>query len=162
MRRPVPCARRRTCRKARSSWRGSGIVERRPIRTRRGIQHGPSRDVVHRCDSLRPPLEWTEWMPVHLGGPRRQWRLCRVSCPRRGKTVNKENGSFSTNYIEATVHYGRMYLDSDGAPDGEFATRWEWRAGAGVQVESRRLCWWLDQARVGGALWTQECSSERW
>ena len=50
------------------------------------------------------------------------------------KTVNKENGSFSTNYIEAMVYYGRMHLDSDGAAAGDFATRWEWRAGAGVQL----------------------------
>ena len=50
------------------------------------------------------------------------------------KTVNKENGSFSTNYIEAMVQYGRLYLDSDGAAAGDFATRWEWRAGAGLQL----------------------------
>ena len=50
------------------------------------------------------------------------------------KTVNKENGSFSTNYIEAMVFYGRMYLDSAGAGAGEFATRWEWRGGIGFQL----------------------------
>ena len=50
------------------------------------------------------------------------------------KTVNKEDGSFSTNYIEAMVFYGRMYLDSTGAGAGEFATRWEWRGGIGIQL----------------------------
>lgn len=59
---------------------------------------------------------------------------CVEFVPTPTKTVNKENGSFSTNYIEATVNYGRMHLDSDGAAAGEFATRWEWRAGAGVQL----------------------------
>jgi hypothetical protein len=47
--------------------------------------------------------------------------------------VNKRDGSFSTNYIEATVHYGRMRLDSESQPAGIFATRWEWRVGAGMQ-----------------------------
>ena len=47
--------------------------------------------------------------------------------------VNKQDGSFSTNYVEATVHYGRMYLDSDDVPAGIFATRREWRVGLGMQ-----------------------------
>jgi hypothetical protein len=59
---------------------------------------------------------------------------CVDLAPDSTRTVNKENGSFSTNYIEAMVHYGRMYLDSEGAGAGEFATRWEWRAGAGIQL----------------------------
>ena len=59
---------------------------------------------------------------------------CVELVPTTTKTVNKENGSFSTNYIEVTGHYGRMYLDSVGAAAQEFATRWEWRAGAGVQL----------------------------
>jgi hypothetical protein len=50
------------------------------------------------------------------------------------KRVNKKDGSFSTNYIEAMTFYGRMYLDSEGAADGEFATRWEWRGGVGIQL----------------------------
>ena len=53
------------------------------------------------------------------------------------RIVNKENGSFSTNYIEATVHYGRMYLDSDGVPAGIFATRREWRVGAAGSARAR-------------------------
>jgi hypothetical protein len=51
--------------------------------------------------------------------------------------VNKIDGSFSTNYIEATVHYGRLHLDSVDAPDTEYATRWEWRIGGGVQVNPK-------------------------
>jgi hypothetical protein len=54
--------------------------------------------------------------------------------PAAPRTINKENGSFSTNYIEAMAFYGRMYLDSEGAAAGDFGTRWEWRAGAGVQL----------------------------
>jgi hypothetical protein len=48
-------------------------------------------------------------------------------------TVNKNDGSFSTNYIEAAAFYGRMYLASrEDAP--EYATAWEWRAGGGIQL----------------------------
>jgi hypothetical protein len=54
--------------------------------------------------------------------------------PAAAGTVNKKDGSFSTNYIEASIHYGRMHLDSAGAAAGDFATRWEWRAGVGVQL----------------------------
>ena len=54
--------------------------------------------------------------------------------PAAVKTVNKKDGSFSTNYIEAMAFYGRMTLDSDGAAAGDFATRFEWRAGAGIQL----------------------------
>ncbi len=50
-----------------------------------------------------------------------------------GRDVNKKDGSFSTNYVEATLHYGRMYLDSDDVPAGIFATRREWRIGLGMQ-----------------------------
>ena len=56
-----------------------------------------------------------------------------VAVPGLPHDVNKKDGSFSTNYIEATVHYGRMYLDSDGVPAGIFATRREWRVGLGMQ-----------------------------
>jgi hypothetical protein len=59
---------------------------------------------------------------------------CVEVAPALAGIVNKENGSFSTNYLEAMAFYGRMYLDSDGAPAGEFAARWEWRAGAGIQL----------------------------
>jgi len=48
--------------------------------------------------------------------------------------VNKLDGSFSTNYAELTVHYGRMRLDAAGAPEGDYASRSEWRIGAGVQI----------------------------
>ncbi len=53
------------------------------------------------------------------------------------KAVNRADGSFSTNYIKAMVFYGRLYLDSAGAGAGEYATRREWRVGAGVQVNPR-------------------------
>lgn len=48
--------------------------------------------------------------------------------------VNRVDGSFSTNYLEFTVHYGRMRLDSTDAPETEYATRREWRVGAGFQL----------------------------
>lgn len=48
-------------------------------------------------------------------------------------TVNKIDGSFSTNYVEVLAFYGRMHLAS--RPDApEYATAWEWRAGGGVQL----------------------------
>jgi hypothetical protein len=51
-------------------------------------------------------------------------------------TVNKLDGSFSTNYIEAALFYGRMHLTSrEDAP--EYATAWEWRTGGGIQVNPR-------------------------
>jgi hypothetical protein len=51
-------------------------------------------------------------------------------------TVNKIDGSFSTNYIEAAVFYGRMHLAAlEEAP--EYATRWEWRTGGGLQLNPR-------------------------
>jgi hypothetical protein len=56
-----------------------------------------------------------------------------VAVPGLPHTVNKKDGSFSTNYVEAMVHYGRMRLDSDDVPAGIFATRWEWRVGLGMQ-----------------------------
>jgi hypothetical protein len=62
---------------------------------------------------------------------------CVEVTPTPEKTVNKENGSFSTNYIEAMAFYGRMGLDSDGAAAGDFATRWEWRAGLGLQLNPK-------------------------
>lgn len=60
------------------------------------------------------------------------------------QTVNKKDGSFSTNYIEAMAFYGRMTLDSDGAAAGDFATRFEWRAGVGIQLNP--------EGYVGGAI----------
>ena len=48
-------------------------------------------------------------------------------------TVNKTDGSFSTNYIELGIFYGRMHLTS--RPDApEYATAWEWRTGGGVEL----------------------------
>ena len=49
------------------------------------------------------------------------------------RTVNKIDGSFSTNYVEAALFYGRMYL-APGADAQEYATAWEWRGGGGVQL----------------------------
>lgn len=53
------------------------------------------------------------------------------------RTVNRENGSFSTNYFEAMAFYGRLYLDSRDVAAAEFATRWEWRVGAGLQLNPK-------------------------
>lgn len=61
--------------------------------------------------------------------------------------VNKKDGSFSTNYVEATLHYWRMHLDSDDqrtVAAGDYATRWEWRLGAGIQFNP--------QGYVGGSI----------
>ena len=62
---------------------------------------------------------------------------CVEVIPFADRTINTENGSFSTNYIEATVHYGRQYLDSPGEEKGEtagdFVTRAQWRVGLGMQ-----------------------------
>ena len=54
---------------------------------------------------------------------------CVEVVPTDVKTVNKKDGSFSTNYIEAIVFYGRMGLDVDPPPEeelkaGDFATLW--------------------------------------
>ena len=48
-------------------------------------------------------------------------------------TVNKNDGSFSTNYVEVLAFYGRMHLTSR-ADTPEYATAWEWRAGGGIQL----------------------------
>lgn len=57
-----------------------------------------------------------------------------VTPPPGAGQVNKLDGSFSTNYAELTIHYGRMRLDAAGAPEGDYASRREWRIGAGVQI----------------------------
>ncbi len=62
---------------------------------------------------------------------------CVDDVPPEERAVNKENGSFSTNYLEASIHYGRMYLDSPDesvAAAGNYVTRAEWRAGIGIQL----------------------------
>jgi hypothetical protein len=69
---------------------------------------------------------------------------CIEGSPAQPRHVNTIDGSFSTNYIQAIVNYGRLYLDSVGAPDAEFATRWLWRIGAGMQ--------WNPQGYIGGAI----------
>jgi hypothetical protein len=51
-------------------------------------------------------------------------------------TINKIDGSFSTNYVEATVAYGRMHLEPRDEVQ-EYGTKWEWRAGFGVQLNPR-------------------------
>jgi hypothetical protein len=58
---------------------------------------------------------------------------CVEVAPTPEPIVNKKDGSFSTNYIQAMAFYGRMYLDAAGAAAGEYATRWDWRIGAGMQ-----------------------------
>lgn len=62
---------------------------------------------------------------------------CLDLVPAQPKAVNKRDGSFSTNYLEATLHYGRLHLDSVGAPETEYATRWEWHAGGGIQLNPK-------------------------
>lgn len=53
--------------------------------------------------------------------------------PVADRTINTDNGSFSTNYLRAGVTYGRLYLES--ASDTPFAvTRWEWHVGADVEL----------------------------
>jgi hypothetical protein len=59
---------------------------------------------------------------------------CVEPASRDAGAVNSIDGSFSTNYVELTAHYGRMRLDADGAPEGEYAVRSEWSAGGGVQL----------------------------
>ena len=56
--------------------------------------------------------------------------------PPRG-SINTVDGSFSTNYIQACLLYGRLYLDAAGAPEADYATRWEWRAGGGLQMNPK-------------------------
>lgn len=50
------------------------------------------------------------------------------------RAINKVDGSFSTNYIEAGVHYGRLHLDSG---ESAFQTKREWRAGFGLQLNPK-------------------------
>jgi hypothetical protein len=72
---------------------------------------------------------------------------CVELVPTSEKTPNKKDGSFSTNYIEATMSYGRMHLDSIESTDaaaGDFVTRWEWRVGVGMQFNPEGF--------VGGAI----------
>ena len=69
---------------------------------------------------------------------------CIDTDPDGPRVVNKKDGSFSTNYIEITLHYWRMHLDSDGAAAGDYASRWEWRVGGGVQLNP--------EGYVGGAI----------
>jgi len=59
---------------------------------------------------------------------------CAAPGPGDAADVNLLDGSFSTNYAELMVHYGRLRLDSKGAPETEYATRSEWRIGVGIQV----------------------------
>ena len=70
---------------------------------------------------------------LFVGEVRNTDEECVSLAPDEPRVVNKKDGSFSTNYIEATLHYGRMRLDSDGQPAGYFATRSEWRVGLGMQ-----------------------------
>ncbi|SRR6266487_3585572 len=63
--------------------------------------------------------------------------VCVESARPQARAINTTDGSFSTNYVEAMMRYGRMHLDAERAPETEYATRWEWRAGAGVQFNPR-------------------------
>jgi len=57
--------------------------------------------------------------------------------PPDARSINRADGSFSTNYIQARLLYGRLYLDAVGAPAADYATGWEWRAGGGLQVNPK-------------------------
>jgi hypothetical protein len=59
--------------------------------------------------------------------------MAEVELPVNERTVNTDNGSFSTNYIRTGLHYRRMYLAS--ASDIPFAvTRWQWGVGAHIEI----------------------------
>lgn len=61
---------------------------------------------------------------------------CVETGPPEPKAINKTAGSFSTNYVEAGLHYGRMHLVArDEVP--EYGTKWEWRTGAVVQLNPK-------------------------
>jgi len=66
---------------------------------------------------------------------------CIVTDPSRPRAVNKVDGSFSTNYVEAGVYYSRLHNDSG---DNVFQTKREWRTGVGLQLNPK---WYL-----GGAI----------
>ena len=76
-----------------------------------------------------------------------------VAVPGFPHDVNKKDGSFSTNYIEATVHYGRI-------PGFGRRARWHFRDAAGVAcrpghaVQPRRIRWRLHQAGAVGSVWS--------
>jgi hypothetical protein len=59
---------------------------------------------------------------------------CVVTDPAAPRAVNKRDGSFSTNYIEAGVYYGRLHLTSG---PNDYRTKWEWRIGGGVQANPK-------------------------
>lgn len=61
---------------------------------------------------------------------------CVDSAPSAARTINKTDGSFSTNYVDAGLHYGRMHLIARKDVQ-EYGTRWEWRAGIGVQLNPK-------------------------
>lgn len=66
---------------------------------------------------------------------------CVVTNTSRPRAVNKTDGSFSTNYIDAGVYYGRMYVEGTGVPVP--TTKREWRTGVGVQFNPK---WYLGAA----------------
>lgn len=47
--------------------------------------------------------------------------------------VNRENGSFSTNYIRFGLEYRRLYTDGDDPVDLRALTRRDWGVGGGVE-----------------------------
>lgn len=53
-----------------------------------------------------------------------------------GKAVNKLDGSFSTNYVEAGLYYGRIHLQG-GVGDQASVTRTEWRLGGALQLNPK-------------------------
>jgi hypothetical protein len=59
-----------------------------------------------------------------------------VEQPGQLKAVNKENGSFSTNYFEASAFYGRLYLGGRSSAE-EFVTNFEWRGGVTLQLNPK-------------------------
>lgn len=59
-----------------------------------------------------------------------------IDQPGLPRMVNKHDGSFSTNYIEANVFFGRLHLGPRKAA-GELVTNFEWRAGLLTQFNPK-------------------------
>jgi len=58
--------------------------------------------------------------------------------------VNRENGSFSTNYIRVGLDYRRLHLDGDDPVDTRAVTRREWGVGGSVE--------WNPSGYIGGSI----------
>ena len=52
----------------------------------------------------------------------------------RPEDVNRENGSFSTNYVRVGLEYRRLYPDGDDPEDTRAITRREWGIGGSLEL----------------------------